>query len=661
MAPSVVTGAGLALLLGARAIAGAEIAAAALPIDFSKSDYFPLTKSKIGIGRALSTSAILDSLPYMDRVRPALYDGELRFPDTNYTSLTPYPFEVAESGTVTVSSNDFLEKLFAGLTERNIEIMIQLEGGPKQWWDYEGDCRPHLFPIPTNLTAAAAAIGKWTKLYAKWPVSWCMWNEPSHTLVGAPNSTAVQQMTDIYDAYASAIAPQGLFGFASFITQSLFKQPTLNGRTHLQASLNALRERRKTKPELPFHYLTLNNYGEELLPLITASRNALGTGMNTVPVVQAQFGVSKPVDWEKKAGIAEEAVLSMKSLERALRIPDLQTFTFAGWIPHMVAFRGERVLEMPLLHALQLFSRMPDRRVVVPDGLPEVVGAMAGGDEERATIMIWNESKQNKTVNVQLSQLQNVGAAGELRVYHIDAAHGSPLEGGADFAPTETVAQDKIPASLSKSVTVAGPGIAYIEIGKTTAHPVLDRKGLGARFVRKHTYADRQPGSGDAGNVVVRGSAYGHYDTVRAVAYTGVKGGVGTALVGAEYRDLPDKLAIAVTASNLTSQATDNKEALLGIRVDYLVAGKWAKSVLWRGDVFDAGRMAALPWGKRGATADAVVAESALNRANAGKSTLTLELAKNAPDGWAGAERRAIVTFWMDSTGAGSQARFVLG
>ncbi|MFE7035295.1 hypothetical protein ACFU9Y_33810 [Streptomyces sp. NPDC057621] len=93
------------------------------------------------MGRALSTTKILDSLPFLDQIRPALYDGELRFPDTDYASLTPYPFVVAADGEVSVSRNDFLDDLFGGLHQRNMEIMVQLEGAPRQYWDYDARCR----------------------------------------------------------------------------------------------------------------------------------------------------------------------------------------------------------------------------------------------------------------------------------------------------------------------------------------------------------------------------------------------------------------------------------------------------------------------------------------------------------------------------------------
>ena len=130
----------------------------------------------------------------------------------------------------------------------------------------------------------------------------------------------------------------------------------MGGRTHLEASIDALRERRREQPALPFDYLTLNNYGEELGGLFDGARNALGTDFDHVPLIQAQSGVFLPHDWEKRAGSTLEAVRSMKSLQHALRVPDLQTFTFSGWIPHLITYKRGRALELPLFHALEPVS-----------------------------------------------------------------------------------------------------------------------------------------------------------------------------------------------------------------------------------------------------------------------------------------------------------------
>ncbi|MBO8191764.1 hypothetical protein ITI46_08735 [Streptomyces oryzae] len=631
-----------------------------LRVDFGKTVFAPLLKSKIGVGRALNSSEILDSLQYLDEIRPALYDGELRFPETDWPSMQPYPIEVGEDGAVEVRRNTFLDKLDTELRRRDIEVMYQLMGAPKQWENEERAKPPSKFPRPTDLKAAAEAIGKWAKLYSDRPVSWCMWNEPSHNLTGQPDLTSIQQMVDIYEAYTDEIGAHGLFGMASFVPVDARPRRHLDGQSYVQTVIDELRKRRKSQPDLPFDYLTLNNYGEDLSELVDGARDALADDFNTVPLVQAQFGVFKPGEWHKKSGTTLEAARFMAALETALAVPDLQTFTFSGWVPHMIAYKGDKALQLPLFHALKLYARMPDRRTSVRGGLPDGVGTMASGDDHRSSVLVWNEGDKPRTITLDLSDIPapDRGRA-ELKVYHIDREHGSPLEdSGNDFSPSETAGLDADSHSLSKTVTVAGPGLVYVEIDAASRHPVLDRNGLSATLVRRHTYADRVKDSN--GKTSVRGNAYGCYDAVRAIAYLGVEGEEGTALCGAEYRDLPQELEIDI-AADLPAHTSASAEALFGIRVDYALDHGIAKSVLWHGNIFDKRRTRPLPWGRRGATADELVHAPALDRTPADRDTVTLTLASHAPSDWADSGRRAIISFWMDSTGPGSQARFLLG
>jgi hypothetical protein len=661
---SSVLGIGSAAVLGGcmaeSRVALSASSATILRVNFGQTAFFPLLKSKIGVGRALDSSQILDSLPFLDQIRPALYNGELRFPDTTWPSLQPYPIEVGANGAVQVRPNAFLDTLNAGLRKRNIEIMDQLEGAPTQWLDQAAAKAPRNFPLPTNLTAAAHAVGEWAALYDGAPVSWCIWNEPSHNLTGSANLASVNQIADLYQAYTSAIGPHGLFGLASFVPEDARALKGLGGRTYLQAVLEELRQRRKASPGLWLDYLTMNNYGEDVQSVINGARDALGTDFNTVALVQAQFGVFRPGTWEKSAGTTLEAARSMAALNQALQIPDLQTFTFSGWIPHLIDFRGGKALQMPLFNALKLYARMPDLRVPVQGSPPSGVGVMASGDADRSSVMVWNETSTPQNVTLALTGIPKGGQGGiGLRVYHIDAGHGSPLEhGGGAFTASQTVNLPAGTGSLSKTVTVAGPGIVYVEIGPATPHPVLDRTGLAATLVRKHSYAHRTAAKN--GTTAVLGDAYGSYDAVRAIAYLGIKGAQGTALTGAEYSGLPATLPLTVW-TELPAAPAAGPEALLGVRVDYIVGGAAAKSVLWHGDIFNARRTTSLPWGRGGATADVLRSASALNRAPAGQHTLDLALAANAPTGWARAGSRAIISFWMDSAGAGSQARFLLG
>lgn len=623
----------------------------AFEVDFSSIDFFPLLKSKTGIARALADINVLNSLPYMDEIRPALYNGELRFPETDWPFLDPYPIEVATDGTIEVHDNQPLRDLHRGLRQRGIEIVHQLIGAPKQWHPYDEAVAPKKFPAPTDLEKSALAMKLFTEQYSGTPITWTLWNEPEHNLTGVREPESVQTLLDIYEAYFRAMAgqPRAVFGMANFIPWGTEQLDVLGGKSYVQAAMDEYLSRAHSNPDIELERFTVNNYGPRVWQLLDGCRNALGTRMNKLPLTLLQYGPFNPGrEWDENAGTTLEAVKSIADFDKFLQISDLETVSFAGWLGHVLLWRDDEVLRLPLFNMLKLYSRMPIWRVKTDGALPSTVGAMASVDQYRAGVMLWNNSTESYTLDVNLTHLPE--RARTRSIYHLDRDHGSPLEGSTGrFGPTTVV---NISAdSVLEQVTIAGPGIVYIEVDSGKRNPILDRRGLReATFVRKHSYHQRFT---DATGMTRVRSDYGAYDAVRGIAHTGVKGLAGSGICGAEYENLPDRLTVDILAHKVQRIS---EESMFGIRVDYVENGKSVRSVLWHGDIFDPGRTQALPWGKGGATADILIRSCLLDG-----EQLVLDLKKYSPGNWWPTGRRAIVSFWMDSTGEDSQASFLLG
>jgi hypothetical protein len=189
-------------------------------VDFSNIRFHPLLKSKIGISGALQTSRVNDSLPYMDAMRPAFYNGEIRFPNTSWPYLTPYPIEELGDGTMQVKNNLLLRRLHQGLNERNIQIIHQIIGAPEMWHPYDKAKKAGAkFPYPTDLVKSAEAMKLWSQQYSSYPVTWTIWNEPEHNLTGERTVESAQEMLDIYEAYSEQmeepVNEKALFGMAN--------------------------------------------------------------------------------------------------------------------------------------------------------------------------------------------------------------------------------------------------------------------------------------------------------------------------------------------------------------------------------------------------------------------------------------------------------------
>jgi hypothetical protein len=635
-------------------------------VDFSNIQFHPLLKSKIGIAGALQTSLVNDSLPYMDAIRPAFYNGEIRFPNTDWPYLTPYPIEVLSDGTIQVQDNTLLKNFHQGLNARNIQIIHQIIGAPKQWHPYDlAQKAGAKFPYPTDLDKSAEAMKLWSQQYNSYPVTWTMWNEPEHNLTGERTDESAQKMLNIYDAYYEQMKPvndKASFGMADLTPWGAQLLPELGGKSYIQTVLDKYFTLRTAKPNVQLDYLTMNNYGPRIWNdnLLGNARNALGTQANKTPLMLLQYGPYNPgAQWDANSGLTSEAVKSLIDLDKFLKISDLQAVGFAGWIGHILRWQGSNVLELPLYNMLKLYAQMPVWRVSSSGNLPSGVATFASADENRASVMMWNDSTTPYTIDLNLSGLPSgilSKPAPKLSLYKIDANNGSPLENGtAAFASIEE--QTISSSSLTKTVTISGPGIAYLQIDNGTGDTVLDRGGLAdSSFLKKYFYSDRLKDAND--NTYVRES-YCSYDAVRATAYAGVNGSLGRAVCGVEYEGLPNKLKVNVLTDKFSS-TMPSTDSMFGIRVDYIENGAAVKSVLWHGDVFDSARTKNLPWGKGGTTADDEIIKPQMNKGSTGNRQFELNLEQNAPSDWGSNGSRAIISFWMESTGEGSQARFML-
>ena len=91
------------------------------------------------------------------------------------------------------------------------------------------------------------------------------------------------------------------------------------------------------------------------------------------------------------------------------------------------------------------------------------------------------------------------------------------------------------------------------------------------------------------------------------------------------------------------------RTAVLGLRLDYEVAGDYTSGVLFHGGLYSPARSAAMPWGT-GLPADQVVALDSL-------SDFQLSPADHAPLGWSG---RVLMTFMLQNAGAHTRAKILV-
>lgn len=276
-------------------------------------------------------------------------------------------------------------------------------------------------------------------------------------------------------------------------------------------------------------------------------------------------------------------------------------------------------------NAWKMYARMPvDRRLVTVDGPPGLRG-IASSDEHRSGLVVWNLTGADQPLRLRLANIPF--ARGTLRVYRIDADHASWGDNPANesLAPVET---HEIGRSMEWTGDIPDGGVVYLEaddgVKASKPAPVADVDRV------MYYFPDRES------------TAYADFDRNTWTARLGMGGEKSAeAVVGVQAHGLPSALDVSITKAGAFRD--NGADSLLGMRVDYRVAGEYVKSVLFHRGMYHAQSIRTLPWGTKSRPDEAV-----------GMSGRKLDLAKYAPRGWKG---DVIITFIMRNTGPDTRAK----
>jgi hypothetical protein len=161
--------------------------------DFSRIEYFPNLKSKIGLAANIRRQELADAGRFIDELGPGLMCSNIEF--DHWYKWPGEPIEALSQdfsvpGDETSRPTELQDRPAQWLTdyqrmigERNVAQLFQLTGAPAQFQVAEAK-KPAIHPAPTDIAGAAALMGAWTAADRHpYPVLWSLWNEPNHTLV----------------------------------------------------------------------------------------------------------------------------------------------------------------------------------------------------------------------------------------------------------------------------------------------------------------------------------------------------------------------------------------------------------------------------------------------------------------------------------------------
>ncbi len=402
-----------------------------------------------------------------------------------------------------------------------------------------------------------------------------------------------------------------------------------------------------TTHDLPLDFFSFHHYGEGIEAKLAIVRTGLDRDPRfaTTEMHLNEYN-SLVVDYPLRGTQERHAAAAMllQDVHLLLTHPALTKVNWAQFLDSghdnysgMVSIDGHR---KAVFNAYKIYMRMPvDRRQVTVAG-PEGLGGMASTDGRRTDLVLWNRTESDQALTIELSNVPF--ATGTLRVYRIDAEHGSWGDdpGRDDMVPVETRA-GVATAALSWSGMIARDGVVYLEVSDGTDVPTSAPVPRATVLRTLRYYPDRAS------------TCYADFDPKTWTAWLGMASEErGVALIGATVDNLPDTLDVSFEVDGILRRR--DEDSLCGLRIDYMVDGVYVKGVLVHGpyngvDVYDPARSARMPWGT-GRQADQVVAISDL-------AHVRLEVSAYAPTGWGG---RAQITFMMQSTGPGTRAKVVV-
>jgi hypothetical protein len=390
------------------------------------------------------------------------------------------------------------------------------------------------------------------------------------------------------------------------------------------------------KSNTPLDFYSYHSYGFENKPYVArtvSARKALEQDPY-FDTTELHFNEYNPSLWPFQAHNATEhtlgAVRMLTSFESLLDETDV---TLAHWAQYMdntaeqLGMVGLDGRTKAGYFAFWAYSRMVPGRSPV-ENLPADIRAMASSSGERAGMLLWNESGEQKQISVTLDALPRESMA--VRIYRMDDMVDPYWNGGDTIirAETESTVDG---TTYTWEGTIEGPGILYIELGEDEALPVHKAP---FRIVRKHYYFPERGKSN-----------HSFYDERLGAFYLGMgRESSARSVAGITADKVPDMLYVHTKFRGNYLPVDMNSGYT--IRVDYYVRGRAEKSAIYTFTPLNPRRYAPVPWGTKRAP-DTIHEASGLLT---GRELLNLR--GDAPPGWDG---RITLTADMYSTGPGSE------
>ena len=318
--------------------------------------------------------------------------------------------------------------------------------------------------------------------------------------------------------------------------------------------------------------------------------------------------------------------------------------TFVNWAQFMESTFGDDPYGIirkdghrkAVFNAFKIYADMPVERnpVIIPN---RYINGWASSSEHKACLLFWNNGTTEQPISVNLINI--AFPEGNFRLYRIDSTNASCFSGAHENLEVVESQNNINTGSFVWSGNIPKKGVVYIVIDDNSGIKdfVPDQyNNFMAKDIRTiHYYPVR------------RKTYYAEFDRKRWTAYLGM----GTddnshSQVGVEADLLPDDMEVSFVKDGILK--TIDKNSLLGLRIDYRVAGIYTKGVLFHGAIYSPDRNAVMAWGTKLQAEE----EHLIN-----DSSYKIHFADYAPVNWDG---RVLISFIAQNLGANSRVKIYL-
>lgn len=592
-------------------------------VDFSRRADYPLVKTKFGVYQTPLTTLprLLDSVPLLREVSVS----ELR-----YEMGWGKPDVLAASqigGTATRPTYDFsvIDAFTQKLKQAGVRPLLAMTYCPDPLKSREG--WPAWKDTPSNLTTWQTINRDYALHLKNTGSSYEIWNEPDMPDPGGKMffSGGPQQYAELYSHGAGGIRQgdsDALVGGPAAAYDMAYLAPILSQ---------------------PIDFASIHGYDN--FPLqISLIRGALDKRPD-LPIFLTEYASFTDFPGNGPQSRHMAAMRFFRDVKGMLTYPDVTKVYWAQWLdagngPGMglITYDGHR---KALFNAFKIYGDLPTDRNAVSSSNANGVDLMAASDKHRAGIVLWNTSNSNREVKVNLNRLPF--SRGTLQLSRIDKNHASYVDDASseNLQVLQTLTFDKN-ISPSWSGVVPAEAVVYLKVSDGERSVPLANPKLGTFIRSYHQFSKRDS------------KAFADFDPQTWTARLGMgDSDSATAQIGNVIENPATRIRVQVEKSGDFLPASRNSH--FGIRIDFqLQNGGYGQGVLLHNGSYEPQSGTNFSLKQNQTASSRAILQSRLNTGR----PFEIKLAKIAPADWN--RRRIMMTFWMQNTGRGSQAKFTL-